>query len=187
MRTLLAVIAALALAGCALSPQTINVQPLIAVPPSAVGQGRTVSVAVADDRTSTAIGSRGGVYRESSRIEPANDVGEAIRRQLESGMAQQGWKVVGLDAGTVLRVHIEQLAYIVPEGAVATGADIKVALRVEALRGERRLETTYRSATTRRFPVAPTASQNEAWINETLSETLQRFFDDAKMRAFLTE
>ncbi len=185
MRILLAALAALTLGACALSPQTINVTPVLTVANEHFGRNQTVSVMVTDNRKDAVIGSRGGIYNQSSVIQSANDVAAAVRSEAERGLAAQGYTVTGTEANNLVRMSIEEMSYTVPEGAVATSADIVVALKVVAQRGDTQYETTYRSTVNRRFPVAPTATQNEAWINEVLGETLQRFFNDAKMRAFL--
>lgn len=186
VRILAAILASLLVSACALSPQTITVAPLLAVAPENIGQGQTVNVVVQDNRKDGTIGSRGGVYNQSSTIRSSNDVADAIRAQVESGLAAQGYVLTGTEAGNLLRVGIDQLSYVVPEGAVATSADITVVLRVSAQRDGKQFETTYRSAVNHRFPVSPTATQNEKWINEALTETLARFFADTKMRTFMT-
>lgn len=177
----------LALSGCALSPQTINVTPTLDVAAGNVGQGHVVNVLVLDERSDPVIGSRGGVYAKSSVIRPANDVAAAVHGEMEKGLRAQGFRLGSADAQTVLHVGIEQLAYVVPEGAVATGADITVALRVTAERGDTKRTADYRSTVTRKFPVPPTATQNEAWINEVFTDTLARFFADEEMRRFITQ
>lgn len=183
----IAFLAALLLSGCTLSPQTINVTPAITVAPASFGRGHSINVMVQDNRQDATIGSRGGVYRNSSTIQSANDVAEAIRAQTAAGLVAQGYTLAGTEAESMLRIGIDQLSYVVPAGALATSADITATLRIAAQRDNRQLETTYKSTVNRRFPVTPTATQNETWVNEVLNETLQRFFADPKMRAFLTE
>ncbi|MFP5440060.1 MAG: YajG family lipoprotein [Gammaproteobacteria bacterium] len=187
MRNAIAVLAlaALSLAGCALSPQTITVTPALSVAADNVGKNRVIGLHVLDERENTAIGSRGGVYAKSSTINPANDVGVAVYDAMKRGLETQGYQLGSANADAVLHVAVKQLSYHVPQGAMATNADITVAIRVTAERGGKQHSTDYRSTVNRKFPVAPTATQNEEWINETLGETLARFFADKEMRAFL--
>ncbi|MFZ5723429.1 MAG: YajG family lipoprotein [Pseudomonadota bacterium] len=186
MRPVLVLAAILSLAGCALSPQVVDLTPTLVLPPGNVGAGRIVNVQVIDERDDTAIGSRGGVYAGSSTIKAGNDVAAVIRDALEKGLVAQGYVIGSTNADAVLHVGVQKLSYVVPKGAVATSADITVSIGVTAERGERKLATGYRSTVTHRFPVAPTAEQNEIWINEVLSATLARFFADQQMREFLT-
>lgn len=187
MRTILvAVVASLALAGCALSPQTIHVAPTMSIATDSIGRGHTVNLQIVDERSDTTLGSRGGVYAKSSVINADNDVLAAVRAELEKGLTAQGYAFGSTNADIVLHVTLQQIAYVVPQGAMATGADITAAVRIAAERNGSTHTADYRSTVTRKFPVAPTATQNEIWINEVLGETLSRFFSDQAMRAFVT-
>lgn len=178
--------AVLLLTGCALSPQALTIDPLIVdAAPQARGAGLPLDLRVVDARPAEDIGTRGGVYRDSSRIQPANDIADAIRSRMVEALKARGYAIGTEAADRSVRLAVEQLTYDVPEGRVATAAEISVAIRASAEHGRERYETVYRSAMNRKFPVPPTAEQNAAWINEVLGETLQRFLDDPKIHAFL--
>lgn len=194
MRILTVLLTTLLLWACALSPQTITVAPALDIAPETFGQGHSINIQVTDNRAQTAIGSRGGIYEKSSQIEPANDIVDAIRSEAAAGFARQGFSLTGTEADSLVTINIEQLSYVVPPGAIATSADITAALKVTVQRTVQRTaqrgdakqhETVYRSTVNRRFPVVPTATQNEIWINEVLTETLQRLFVDPQIRALL--
>lgn len=187
---ILIVAAATLLAGCALSPQTVTLTPTLNLGKEVVAQGQVVSIQVVDERPNSTLGSRGGIYAKTSLIQSGNDVAEAVRAATEQGLIAQGYKVdnaVGNSntAAVVLKMAITELSYVVPQGPVATGVDMTVALRVTAERADGTHTASYRSAVNRKFPVTPTQSQNEIWISEVLSQTLSRFFADPQMRAFL--
>lgn len=179
--------ALLVMQGCALSPQRVTLTPTVAVAAENIGQGRTVKVMATDARGSDLVGTRGGIYGKTSVIRTGNDVADEIRQQLLTGLRAQGFIDGGNEASIQVRATLRELSYKVPEGAVATSADMAFAVEVVAERGGARQTSTYRSEINRRFPVSPSETQNEAWLNELLTETLQRFFSDAKMRAFLTQ
>ena len=69
-RALIALLAAtsLTLAGCALSPQQLTPQPKLTSSLTPVGQGQPVVVRVVDGRSSPVLGTRGGLYPETSAI-----------------------------------------------------------------------------------------------------------------------
>ena len=69
---------ALSLTGCALSPQQIEVKPTAEVQPANRGNNQPVQVIAVDSRDSKAFGSRGGVYKDTSLVQPANDLRPAI-------------------------------------------------------------------------------------------------------------
>lgn len=179
--------AAIALSACALSPQTVTLKPTLEIPRDTIGNAGTVKVLVTDMRNSSLVGTRGGIYEKTSEIRSDNDVADAIRQQVQAGLLAQGFKDGGNEAETTLRIRLMELQYAVPPGAVTTSASIVVAIEITAERGGGRHTATYRSEVSHRFPVTPTATQNEIWINDVLSETLQRFFNDAQMRTFITK
>lgn len=185
MRILTVLLATLLLGACALSPQTITVTPALTVAQAAFGKGHSINIQVTDNRSQTAIGSRGGIYQQSSRIEPSNDIADAIQSQAAAGFIMQGFTLTGTDADSFITIGIEELSYTVPPGAITTSADIAAALKVSVKQGRKQHETVYRSSVNRRFPVVPSANQNEVWVNEVLSETLQRLFADPQVRALL--
>jgi uncharacterized lipoprotein len=188
MRSLLILaLAALLATGCALSPQTLVITPTLNVTAENLGNGRSVKVLATDARTSEVIGTRGGVYEKTSVVRTGNDIADALRRETLKGLLAQGFVDGGNEAAIQVRVRLAELAYVVPAGAVATSADLRVALEITAERDGARHAATYRSEVNRRFPVAPTTAQNEAWLNELVAETLQRFFTDTRMRAFLLQ
>ena len=57
-----------ALVGCAHSPQQLTVQPQINKPLNPVAQQQPVTVQVQDTRQSKILGTRGGIYPDSSNI-----------------------------------------------------------------------------------------------------------------------
>lgn len=171
------------LGGCALSPQTVVIAPSIPPAATAGSGGPALALQAEDARANAAIGIRGGVYK-TSEIRAGNDIGEAVRASAAAALAAQGYTLAA-DSDTRLTLYVDELSYQTNGGTVSTGADITAVLRAVAQRGNARYETTYRSTLSRKFPVAPSATQNEAWLNEVLGESLQRFLDDGKMRTFL--
>lgn len=181
MRLITLLITLLALAGCALSPQTVTVDPALTVAPKAVADGQALDLRVVDARASEEIGTRGGVYRQSSQILAANDVADAVRMRAIEGLRVRGYSLGESTAAVQVRLSIEQLDYVVPPGTVATSADITAVLKASVDNSGKKYETTYRSTVNRKFPVPPTATQNAIWINEVLGDTLQRFLDDPRI------
>ena len=72
-RLLLGLLAAasLTLAGCAHSPQHLSLQPMVTAQLNPIGQGQPVVVRVVDGRSSPVLGTRGGLYPETSAISVA--------------------------------------------------------------------------------------------------------------------
>ena len=68
-------VASLSLVGCAHSPQQLNPQPTLKAQLAPVGHGQPVVVRVVDGRASQSLGTRGGMYPETSTISVSgNDI-----------------------------------------------------------------------------------------------------------------
>ena len=82
------------LVGCAHSPQQLNVQPQINKPLNSVARQQPVVVTVQDVRQSKILGTRGGIYPDSSSITLSDNTINAVRQQVEQGVRQLGFNVV---------------------------------------------------------------------------------------------
>ncbi|MCK0155235.1 YajG family lipoprotein [Alcanivorax sp. S6407] len=175
-----------AFTGCALSPQSITVQPAAKVQTTNIGQNQPVMVLAVDSRDQLAFGTRGGVYKETSLVQPANDVKTAIEEAVRQGLQKQGFNAFnpGTDA-TSLEVRLEQLDYVPEQGSVVNSVTISLVLVGEASRPDVGYTGTYKSSIKHDLPITPSANRNQEMINEILSAAITRMLEDPKMQNFL--
>lgn len=187
-RTITAITSLALLAGCALSPQKIEVRPDPAVPAANVGHNAPVQVEVIDERADKSFGTRGGVYKDTALIHPANDVNAAIRDIVRNGLQKQGFNAYNPPGGDVTRltVHIETLSYVPESGSVVNQVTTRAVLRAVAERPEATHRATFRSKNTHDTPFTPDARRNEAMMNEVLERSLKRLLSDPQLLAFLS-
>ena len=147
LRAALILTATTLFAGCALSPQMINVAPKADVEAANIGQNQPVQVIAVDSRDQSAFGTRGGVYKETALVQPANDVKAAIEDAVRKGLQTQGFNAfnAGADA-TRLEVRLEQLDYVPEEGSVVNEVTLSLTLLAEATRGDVVHTGTYKSS-----------------------------------------
>lgn len=175
-----------AFAGCALSPQSIDVQPVANVKTTNIGQNRSVQVLAVDSRDQLAFGTRGGVYKETSLVQPANDVKTAIENAVRQGLQEQGFNAFNPDAdATRLEVRLEQLDYVPEQGSVVNAVTVSLTLKGEASRPDVSYTGTYKSSVEHDVPMTPSANRNQQMINEILSGAITRMLEDPKMQDFL--
>ncbi len=177
---------ALLLTGCALSPQQVTIKPSLESSSSNIGEGRTLYVEVLDVRESSAIGSRGGMYKSTSLITLANDLPTAIRDAASKQFRDMGFVVQAAPGASAdIRIFIDKLSYGDPEtSAVGFDVALESVLRVEAKQRGDTYSGRYQVKTTRTYATVPGRDRNEEMINETLSGALQRLFSDPKLLAF---
>ncbi|MCG8438101.1 MAG: YajG family lipoprotein [Pseudomonadales bacterium] len=186
LRAVLLLTLSAAFAGCALSPQSIDVQPVADVEAANIGQNKPVLVYAVDSRDQLAFGTRGGVYKETSLVQPANDVKTAVEEAVRQGLQTQGFNAFNPgDDATRLEVRLEQLDYVPEEGSVVNSVTLTLTLEGVASRDEITHTGTYRSSVKHDLPLTPTAKRNGEMVNAILSGAITRMLNDPEMQAFL--
>lgn len=176
----------LLLSACGLSPQVVNVAPSPQADSGTNGRNAPVRVEVHDERPQQHIGSRGGVYPDTSLIRPANNVAKALYDAVTRSLQSMGYNALNPgDAATELQLRLTELSYVPAEGAVVNKVVITAKLEATARRGSAEHIGRYQSSVTHETPLTPSASRNEQMINDVLERTLNRLLVDPKMRAFL--
>ena len=115
---LLALIIGLIITACALSPQTVTIYPILQLPSRDIGRGRTIALEVIDARSSQSFGVRGGIYQETSVINPSGEIKVPVRNALATALHNYRFAVAlpGVSAPLAMTVTIEDIRYT-PSGA----------------------------------------------------------------------
>ncbi len=186
MRKYLAIIlGSVLMAGCALSPQDVDVNPKIVVEKPEQTIDGVVSVAVYDDRISKSLGNRGGVYGKTNAINTTDKLPLALRSAVELGLRELGMTVTQSEEVAQFQLYLDELEYEVPEGNYVTQVDLKTRVRVTAISGNERFTGSYSSTIRERVPSAPSEKKNEELVNKVLSDVLNRALADPELEDFL--
>jgi uncharacterized lipoprotein len=179
--------AALLIMACAQSPQAIQVAPEFPVPTVVNGDGNAVHVRVSDERANKVLGSRGGVYRETSVITLANDLSLPVKTALSAYMGTMGFDVNSLDPNTTdVHVIFSSLIYDHPEGdRIGYDMDMLAGVDVEVERGNEQYKGRYLVRRNQKFFNAPGDSDNTKLVNDLVVDVLISMFSDPKLVAFL--
>lgn len=180
----------LGLFGCAHSPQQISPKPEINAPLTAVGQGQPVVVKVVDGRASQALGTRGGLYPETSAISVSGqDVVPKLQAQAEAAVRLLGFTPsANAYNAPQLTLTLAELKYQSPkEGLYVTEANLGATFRVDVQNSKRRYSGRYGSSLNQRFGMAPNQQTNTKLISEVLSDALTRAFKDPTIGQLLAE
>lgn len=182
----LAFAVAISLAACAFTPQQIQLNPNVEVKGQPYGQGQRFSIATIDNRASASLGSRGGVYQDSSVITVGNDLEAAVTDAFVRAMTAYGFVFdQGASGAMEISVFIDDLSYSSPDALYANKVDMSMTLRVEVISGTSTWSNRYVSRGEKRFVMAPGKTQNEAQLNALVSSTLGRVFVDPGFVAFV--
>lgn len=175
----LLVAASLTLGGCALSPQHLELQPLVNGPFQAVGQGQPVTLTVVDGRPSPVIGTRGGIYAGTSTISVA---GQSLMPRLQA-QADAGLRLLGFtpsaQSGTQMTLTLTEIKYATPkDDSYVTEANISAVFRAEVQNNGRRYTGRYAASLNQRFGMAPNEQTNSKLVSDVVSDALSRVFRD---------
>ncbi len=183
-----ALLAAVALlTACAQSPQRINVAPTLTMSGEMSGNGRAIIVSAADQRPSKELGSLGGVYGSTAKLSIGNNLELALTQAANGLLASQGYVVNSPDPSAVhLTIVAEKITYEKIEQTVGNAVKLVATLRADVTKGGENFSGRYTSESEQRSVGRPDQEDNEKYVNELLSTTLQRMFADNRLREFLT-
>jgi uncharacterized lipoprotein len=183
-------VASLTLAGCAHSPQQLSPQPKINAPLAAVGQGQPVVVRVVDGRPSPVLGTRGGLYPETSAISVSGqDILPKLQAQAEAAVRLLGFTPTpNAYNAPQLTLTLAELKYQSPkEGLYVTESDITATIRADVQNSSRRYSGRYGASLNQRFGMAPNQEANTKLVSDVLSDALTRAFKDPTIGQLLLQ
>lgn len=184
------VVLAGAVAGCGLSPQTLQPEPRFTGQVVAVGQGQKVTVQVKDERASSVIGTRGGLYADSSAIQ-VNKSTFLPRLQAETDAAVRmlGFTPVSQGADNPQFIlKLTELSYKAAENnPLSKEAKLQAVYQLEVQNGSRRYNGRYAATLTQGYAKAPNEKTNNELVSQVLSEGLVRAFKDPAVGQLLAQ
>lgn len=179
----------LILPGCANSPQQLDPNPQLKAPIAPMGQGQAVGVRVVEGRVSQILGTRGGLYPETSAVTvPTAKVLPKLQAQVEAGVRLLGFTpaAVASSSAPQLTVTLAELKYQSPKDDLyVTEADILATILVEARNANRVYNGRYTASLKQRFGMAPDEQTNTQLVSDVLSDALGRLFKDQSIGAVL--
>ena len=178
------------LAGCGLSPQYLKPEPRFSGQVVAVGQGQPVTVRVSDERSSPVIGTRGGLYADSSAI---NVSGSAfiprLQAETDAAVRMLGFTPMSQGADNAqLTLKLAELSYKATEkNPLSKETKLQAVYVLEVKNGSRRYNGRYVATLTQGYATAPNEQTNTEWVSKVLSEGLQRVFKDPAIGQLLAQ
>ncbi|MCY1219748.1 putative lipoprotein [compost metagenome] len=190
-RSLLGLLAAfsLTLVGCALSPQQLSPQPKLTGQLTPYGQGQPVVVRVADGRPSPVLGTRGGIYADTSSISvQSQDILPRLQAEAEAAVRLLGFTPSpNAYNAPQLTLTLADLKYQSPKETYVTEANISASFRVDVQNSSRRYSGKYGASLNQRFGTAPNEQTNTKLVSDVLSDALTRAFKDPTIGQVLSQ
>lgn len=176
------------ISGCALSPQNLVLQPVLKEQNlNPVGQGQAIQLQVVDGRADESMGTRGGVYANSSVLTVSrNDIVPKLQQEAEKALRLMGF-VPSAQAPRQMTLTLTTLNYRSPDAPYVTQADIDAVLQAEVRSGGKHYTGRYSASLNQRFAKAPNAEKNSELVSDVLSDALTRVFKDAAIGQTLSQ
>lgn len=175
------------ISGCAVSPQSIVINPQVAASGPAYGQGRVLVINVDDRRSSAVLGSRGGVYETSSLITISNDINGALLLAAQSAAAQLGFDGTSSAKPATLTLALDELIYDTQTQSLINTVTIIAKITLTTTIGSSTHTGHYQTERSHKLPQLPDAQKNQDIISEALSTSLERGFSDISLANFLAK
>ncbi|MBD8574819.1 hypothetical protein IFR09_14175 [Pseudomonas syringae] len=173
-------VSSLTLVGCAHSPQQLSPQPRLTAQLAPVGQGQPVVVRVVDGRPGPTLGTRGGLYPETSAISVNGaELLPKLQAQAEAAVRLLGFTPSQGGNAPQLTITLAELRYQSPkEGMYVTEATISSTFRADVRNNTRTYSGRYAASLDQRFGMAPNQETNTKLVGDVLSDALTRVFQD---------
>ncbi len=179
--------AAVVLSACALSPQYVDVNPTIEVKKQTASPN-VVQLQIEDKRPQTQLGTRGGVYKDTSYIYLNKPIAETLTPVAEKALQQLGLQTNGQSPQPYeITIRLDKLTYSINEEKLPKKVALNTSLHLSVNKGDRSHEGEFNSSKEFSYMKAPSEEENEKIINEILSETLTRLFNDPQFITFIDQ
>jgi uncharacterized lipoprotein len=173
------------LTACGLSPQIVKIDPTLSdakgTPPSS---DVTFSLVVTDRRDSPIMGTRGGVYKDTSTIKTKGDITKKIHEKLVSSFNKANYKI-SPSAATQLNIAINKLTYQGFGENRISEVEVSTEILVTVTRAGGTYTKTYKANRKKEVLKSPSEEKNEEMINDILSTAIQRVLDDDELLDYI--
>lgn len=173
-------------AGCAYSPQQVRILPVVPDVDATAKARYSGSVAVrgADQRSSEVIGTRGGIYEETSVITLASGTADALAQTFVSGLAQLGFAVGGT-APTEVEVALRKLVLDRSKDGLKYNTAARAELRVRGWRGDETFSGDFHGEVSYSDVTSPGADDIANYLNEAVNIAIAEALRDRQLAAFI--
>ena len=175
--------------GCVWTPQAIKIRPDIEAISNSNGHGLPIQVSVADERSSSVLGTRGsrGV---GAALTVEGDLATQVQSSVADGLARQSFAPAFARPpdGREIRVEIRSLGYGMTIGFMGNTLRTECSLKAICIRGAvRPYEQFYRGEYEENVRGVQTDSENDRFVNVALSKAINALLQDRQLTGCLAE
>lgn len=171
--------------GCALSPQSVHLNPKIDAQFDVIANKTLISVSATDKRANKELGTRGGTYEDSSGIVISNDAALAVKFAMSEGLSSLGFNTNDKAQNIQFDYALNSAKYWADATSLLTNTYLKIEGSVIITAGNERFEGKYSTKLSKETVNRLNEKDNEAFINQGFADHVQKILKDEKTISFL--
>ena len=177
-----------ALVSCAETPQQVVVAPPLSTDNMINGQGQSIALTVTDEREDPVLGSRGGVYAETSVITLERNFEQKLQKQLTAKLTQHNFTIDPMSLETTWNVKLQELTYqVVKVDQLKDNIVIKGKLGFEINKANKTFTKSYGASRMQAVFSKPSDQKNSELINRVLADMIDAMLADQDVAGFLNQ
>lgn len=170
------------LTGCALSPQELTPNPAITASLPNTGRGQTVKLIVEDHRSSPVIGTRGGVYSDTSTVSiQSKELLSKLTAQADRALKDMGYIPQTGSGSSTLTIAVDSISYKPVSGWFSDDVIVKAELSAKLQTATNTYNGKYTSSITQEYASSPSLEKNNELLSKLLTNALTNMFSDSKL------
>ncbi|MEH6627871.1 MAG: YajG family lipoprotein, partial [Motiliproteus sp.] len=151
-----------------------------------INVAHTATLDIEDRRPQNPLGTRGGVYATTSFIYPSQPLEQGLRPAAIHALQQLGLTTEGLSPKPIgINLYIDELSYLAESSSLTVTVTLNCRISAEINKADRSHQGNFKSSKTYSYVKSPNEEENRKIINEILSETMTRVFNDEKLISFI--
>lgn len=172
------------LSACALSPQQVSLTPEVTVSAQQnIGRNHPVQVRGKDLRESDVVGSRGGIYADTSLIRTQGGVAKKLASLVRGNLQSRGFNSFNAAAtAPQLVIELTKLQYLPASGYLVNRVEVAASLQARVMTaGGEIFKQIYNSEITFKQPITPTAAKNQEMLDQVLTRCINQLLADPQL------
>ena len=180
--------AAIALSGCALTPQNLHLDPAVTIRPAPVASGTIVGLGIADNRATQKLGEVGDPNTQMVDVSLTADFTPRVYDEVSRALTALGFNVVpysdNLERAIMIDVRRLELSSI--KQAFVFDTELRAELGAVARNSGDTYDRLYYVRTRRETAGPPFLKDSNALVNTAVSQALDDMLSDQKLFELLT-
>jgi len=180
--------AAIALSGCALTPQNLHLEPAVTIQPTPVASGTIIGLAVEDNRSTQKLGEVGDPNTQMVDVSLTEDFRPRIYEEVARTLTALGFNVAPYSDNLErsLMIDVRRLELSSTKQAFVFETELRAELGAVARNGGDTYDRLYYVRTRKETAAPPFLKDSNALVNTAVSQALDDMLSDRRLFELLT-